>query len=177
MWFFGGKEFEQDYVSLIILAILVFTVSLGTWQYDQLFLPLGKEKIGLKCQVFMAIISIVSNILFIPKWGYIGASISLAIAEISGTVYGVWYAKNKIHEVKINYINKSLVKYIFASCIMSVSIMLFKLLKYGYILNIVFGIFIGSVVYFGILCFTNDDICKGYVNYFLNKIKRNSLKQ
>lgn len=176
MWFFGGKEFENAYVSLIILSILVFTVSLGTWQYDQLFLPLGREKVGLKGQIIIALISICSNIILIPKYGYIGASISLVLAEISGTTYGIWYAKNKIHEVKINYFTKSLLKYIFASMIMSLAIMLFKLLRYGYILNIVFGISIGAVIYFGILYFINDDICKGFIDYLLNKIKRNTVE-
>jgi len=122
--------------------------------------------------MFMALVSITGNIVLIPKFGYIGASISIVLAEISGTIYGVWYAKNKIQEVKINYINKSLLKYIFASLIMSAVIIIFKLLKYGYITNIIFGVFVGAVLYLGILYIINDNICKGFVDYFLDKIKR-----
>lgn len=177
MWFFGGKEFENAFLALSILSVLVFTVSLGTWQYNQLFLPLGREKVGLKCQMFMALVSITTNIILIPKFGYIGASISLVIAEISGTVYGVWYAKNKINEVEIRYTTKSLFKYIFASLIMSVVIMFFKLLRYGSIINITFGILIGGVVYLGILYLIKDDICRKFVNYFINKIKENILNK
>lgn len=172
MWVLGGKEFQGAYISLIILSILVFTVSLGTWQYSQLFVPLGREKVGLQCQIFIALVSICSNIVLIPKYGYIGASISLVLAEISGTIYGVYYAKTKIKEVKVNYITKSLLKSIFASLIMALAIMVFKLLKYGYIFNIMFGTFIGVVVYFGILYLMNDDICREFINYFLNKIKK-----
>ena len=171
MWFFGGKEFEGAYVSLIILSILVFTVSLGTWQYNQLFVPVGKEMVGLKVQVFMALVSIGTNIILIPKFGYIGASISLAFAEITGTVYGVYYAKNKINEVKIKYITKPLIKYIFASMIMALMIVIFKSFEFEYIVNIIFGIIIGAMIYFGILYLSNDCICREFIEYFISKIK------
>lgn len=174
MWVLGGKEFESAFISLSILSILVFTVSLGTWQYDQLFLPLGREKVGLKGQICMALVSIITNIVLIPKFGYIGASISLVISEISGTIIGVWYAKSKIKEVKIKYITRSLLKYIFSSLIMALIIITFKLFKFTYVINIVFGIFAGGITYFGILYLISDVICREFVYYFINKIKRNS---
>lgn len=176
MLFFGGKEFENAYISLIIISILVFTVSLGTWQSNQLLLPLGREKIGLKAQIMIALVSISSNIILTPKFGYIGASISFILAEISGTIYSVYYIKNKIYEVKIKYITYSLIKYIFSSSIMLLVIMFFKLIKFGYIDNIVFGIFIGPIIYFGMLYAMNDDICREFINYFINKINKNYLK-
>lgn len=176
MWLFGGKEFENAYVSLIILSILVFTVSLGTLQYDQLFLPLGREKVGLRGQMLMAFVSITTNFALIPKFGYIGASISLLMAEICGTIYGVYYAKNKIIEIKFNYITKSLLKYIFSSIIMGLIIVFFRILGFGYIINIVFGILVGSIVYFSILYIINDDVCREVINYFINRITRKSRK-
>ncbi|MEI8198962.1 MAG: flippase [Eubacteriales bacterium] len=172
MWMFGGKEFADASISLIILSVLVFTVSLGTWQYDQLFLPLGIEKIGLKAQAFMAISSMIGNVLLIPKFGFIGASISLVIAEICGTIYGVWYIKNKTHEFKIKYFTQSLAKYVFASLVMTLVIILFKLFKYGYIPNIIFGIFVGVFIYFAMLCLLNDDVSKEFLDYLRNKIKK-----
>lgn len=172
MWFFGGKEFESAFMSLVILSVLVFTVSLGTWQYDQLFVPLGREKIGLKSQIFMAVVSIGSNIILIPKFGYIGASFSFVFAEITGTVYAVYYAKKKINEVRIKYLTKSLVNYIFSSLIMTFIIVGFKFLKFGYIINIIFGVFMGPIVYFGMLYLIKDDICREFVNYLMKKLKK-----
>lgn len=177
MWFFGGKEFESAYMSLIILSILIFTVSLGTWQYNQLFLPLSKEKVGLKGQVIMALVSILGNITLIPKYGYIGASFSLIVAEITGTTYGVYYAKKEISKVKIKYITKPLVKYILVSIIMTLVILIFKFLKFKYMINIIFGIVIGPIVYFGILYLIKDDICREFIDYFINKIEIFFLKR
>jgi O-antigen/teichoic acid export membrane protein len=172
MMLFGGSEFAEAYVALIILSILVFTVSLGTWQYDQLYLPLGIEKIGLRTQIFMALASICGNLILIPKFGYIGASISLVMAEIFGTIYGVWYVKKRTHEVKVKYLTKSLVKYILAAFLMSLLIVLFRFSDSGYLLNIVFGVLVGSMVYFGVLYLIKDDICKEFISFIHKKISR-----
>jgi len=171
MWFFGGEEFEEAFISLIILSMLVFTVSLSTWQYNQIFVPFGKEVIGLKSQIFMAVVSILSNLLLIPLYGYIGASISLLIAEISGTIYGVYYAKKKISELSIQYITNSLIKYIFSSMIMATFIIIFKLFDFGYLINISFGIFFGAIIYFGILYFIKDEVCSLFINYVMAKFR------
>lgn len=172
MWLLGGKEFVDAYSSLIIISILVFTVSLGTWQYEQLFLPLGREKIGINGQFIMAVISIIFNIILVPNYGYIGASISLVLAEISGTIFGVYYAKYKITEVKVDYITKSLIKYILSSGCMMLVIVLFKLLGFGYIINILFSIIIGSLIYFTVLYIIGDNICREVINYLIDKMKK-----
>ncbi|SFQ62618.1 Membrane protein involved in the export of O-antigen and teichoic acid [Psychrobacillus psychrotolerans] len=170
VWVIGGEEFEGAFISLIIVAILVFTVSLGTWQYDQLFLPLGHEKIGLKNQLFMALMSLLLNILLVPKYGYIGASISLVITEISGTIFGIYYAKRKITEVKFKYITKSFSKYIVASIIMGLVIQWFKFLGFASLYNIAFGIIFGSCIYLSLLFFLKESICREFYHYFQNKV-------
>lgn len=170
MYFFGGREFEGAYISLIILSILVFNVSFGTWQYNQLFIPVEKEMVGLKIQIFMAILSVGTNLILIPRYGYIGASISLVFAEISGTMFAIYYAKNKIKEVKVTYITKSLLKYIFASMIMLFVILLFKFLNFGCMVNIIFGLFVGVPIYFGILYLIKDKLLIEFIYYFREKI-------
>jgi O-antigen/teichoic acid export membrane protein len=170
MLFFGGKEFEGAYQSLIIMAGLVFTVSLGNWQYNQLFLPLGKEKIGLRGQIFMSIISLLSNFILVPKYGYIGATISIVLAESSGTFYGVYYVKKYINDVKVDYITKPLIKYIVASLSMSLAILLFKQLNLWYIINVIFGISVGGFLYFVLLYFLNDNISREFIMYLKRKI-------
>ncbi len=170
MLFFGGKEFEGAYMSLVIVSVLVFTVSLETWQYKQLFVPLGKEKIGLRVQVLIALVSVAANLLLTPTFGYIGASVSIVIAEVTGTAYCIYYAKYKITEVKIKYNTKSLPKFVFSSLIMTLIIGGFRLFEFGYIYNILFGISAGALVYFGTLYLIKDDVCHEVVNYLLKKI-------
>lgn len=169
MWVFGGNEFEKAYISLLILSILIFVVSLGTWQYNQLFLPLNMEKVALKGQLLMAICSVCGNFILVGKFGYIGASISLVFSEVIGTSYNVLYCKRRIRKVKVRYITISLIKYTSASLIIITLIGIFKSFNFGHIFNIAFTMFIGSVLYILILYMFKDNILLEFVNYVLKK--------
>lgn len=179
LWLIGGEELQVASISLITLAILVFIVSLGTWQYNQLIVPLGYEKVGLKIQLLMALISLLFNILLVPKYGYFGASVSLVIAEASGIIIGVIYGKIIISSVRFKYITNSLPKYVLSSLIMAISVLSFKFLYLGSIINLVVGVIIGPIVYLGILYFLNENICRQYIKVILNKIgfKNNKVKK
>lgn len=170
MRFFGGTEFEGAYISLVIVSILVLIVSLGTWLYDQLFLPLEREKISLRIQIFMALICLILNMLLVPKYGYIGASISLVVTEVSGTLYGVYYAKIKIKEVTIKYITKSFSKYLAASIIMGLLLIGLKFIGFDYIYNIVIGIIGGSCIYFFLLYAFKETIVREILQYLFFRI-------
>lgn len=176
MWLFGGDEFKIAYKALIILSILIFTVALGNWQYNQIIIPLGKEKVGLKVQMIMAGISLISNIFLVPLLGYIGASISLVITEIIGTIYGVFYIKRRVNEVNIIYVTKSLIKYSIASIIMIIAIIIFKLLEFGYIYNIIFGVIVGPIIYFIVLIILKEEICLEGISYLLFKLNLKAYK-
>lgn len=170
LWLIGGEELQAASISLITLAILVFIVSLGTWQYNQLIVPLGHEKIGLKIQVLMAFISLVFNILLVPKYGYLGASISLVVAEASGTILGVIYGKKVIVSVRFKYITRSLPKYLMASLIMAITILGLNFVNLGSMIHVIVGVMIGPIVYLGILYFLKENICRQYFKVILNKI-------
>ncbi len=172
MYFFGGKEFEKAYLALVIVSLLVFIVSLSTWQFNQLFLPFGLEKFALKAQLLIAIISFSLNIILIPKYGYIGASISIIIAECSGTLYGVFYSKAKIKEVEVIYMTKSLRQYIFSSICMTCILYVVKLLNLGYMSNILICTVLGSTIYFAILYIVKDEIVMELFNFFIIKVKK-----
>ena len=170
MWLLGGKEFIEAYKALIILSGLIFTVSLSTWQYNQILVPIGREKVGLKVQGLMAIISILTNIILIPKFGFIGVSISLVFAEVIGTVYSICYIKRNVREVNIKYINKSLIKYIIASIIMTFIIFQLGLLNTGSFMKIFIMITLGSTSYFAILYLIREPICREFVVSVYKKV-------
>ena len=170
LWLIGGVELQAASISLVILAILVFVVSLGSWQYNQLLIPLGHEKMGLKVQLLMALISLTFNLILIPIYGYIGASISLVIAEASGTIIGIIYMKKVLVSVKVNYITNSLPKYFLASLIMALTVLGVKLINLGSFFNLIIGLIIGSMIYFAILYILNESICRQHLTNILYKI-------
>lgn len=170
LWLIGGEELQVASNALITLAILVFIVSLGTWQYNQLVVPLGHEKIGLKIQLLMALISLLFNILLVPKYGYFGASISLVVAETSGTILGIIYGKKILVSVHFNYITKSLPKYIVASLLMATTILGLNYFNISNVMKVLIGVMIGPIIYLGILYFLKETICRQYFELIISKI-------
>ncbi|MDP4145746.1 MAG: flippase [Bacillota bacterium] len=171
MYFFGGREFLQAYMSMSIVSVLVFVVSIGTWQYNQLFIPLGYEKIGLKNQLLMAVISLSLNAILVPRLSYIGASITIVVTEVVGTLVAVYYSKVKIKKVKVEYLTKSLYKYLIASAFMSFSIFIIEYFKFSYLENILLSLAVCPIIYFGTLLVIKEEISAEVVNIISGKLK------
>ena len=177
MWFFGGKEFEQAYLTLSIVSVLIFVVAIGTWQYNQLFLPLGYEKFALKAQIIMALVSLSLNFILVPKLSNIGASMTIVCAEVIGTIYAIGYAKLKVKEVKIAYLTKSFYKYIFSSICMTLIILIIKYVNLGHAFNIVLSIVVSPIIYFSILYLIKEQVAIEFIRYFSNKFNFISIKK
>lgn len=82
-WILGiyGKEFISSYTILLILSfILPFKAS--SYVYGNGLTSLSKEYIRLYAQIFVAVISVTLNLIFIPKYWPTGVAIVLAISEI-----------------------------------------------------------------------------------------------
>lgn len=170
LWLIGGEELQAASNALITFAILVLIVSLGTWQYNQLIVPLGHEKIGLKIQLLMALISLSFNILLVPKYGYFGASISLVVAETTGTIIGIIYGKKVFVTARFHYITKSLPKYIVASLLMAISVLSLNFLELTNVIKVLVGLMVGATVYLGMLYFLKEAICRQHVDAIVTKI-------
>lgn len=169
MWAFGGNEFETASNSLIIVSLTVLIVSVGTWGFNQALLPCGKEKIALKGQLVMAIISIVLNLLLIPKFGYLGASISLVVAELVGTMVGIYIIKETF---KFKYITKGLIRDIKASVVMVFGILLIKSnpMMTSNLIKLIVSLLIAPVIYFICLLLLKDYIVKDILRRFFKKM-------
>lgn len=152
----GGQEFIPATQGLIILAPLTLLLTFGSWQYYQIILPMKKEILGLKIQIYMACISVICNLLLIPRYGYIGAAYSLLVAEGSGPLLGLYILKYK-QKIKIEIVTKSLWKYILASIIMSFTIVVVKNVLFE-IKYLIFLIIIGGIVYFTVLFLLKEEI-------------------
>lgn len=126
MFFFGGNEFVNGRYSLMILSLLVIFISIGTWQYNQILIPAGEEKIGLRLQTMSACISLLLNFIIVPQMGYIGTSIVIVFIEAFGTFIGGMLIKRWHKDIKIKYLSKTLFKSIVASSIMSIVVIFIK---------------------------------------------------
>lgn len=167
--FIGGNEFINASLPLKILAPLVIIISLGTWSYLQIMIPIGEEKLGTLIQILMAIVNICLNILLIPKYSYIGAAISLLITEITGPFVSFYFLKKKI---KFILITNSLKKYLISTLLMGFFIIILKSRIEGLLLLLLSGI-IGGCIYLLSLILMKEKIIYIFYKKLYEKIRRN----
>lgn len=121
---FGPSYIQSVIVLQIIVWGIVFTFAGAA--FIKLFESINKQMIITKLSATCMILNIILNLALIPKFSYIGASISTLITEIIlvSSIFWVSYKIDyKISKIKILAI---LSKVIFASLIMGIFILCFK---------------------------------------------------
>ena len=98
-----GVEFINAKYSLFILLFGQF-INILCGSVGYILLMTGKEKILRNIIVVSGIINVVLNIILIPYWGILGASISSSVSIISWNIFGLIYIYNKYGFLTINII-------------------------------------------------------------------------
>lgn len=158
MLFLGGEEFVPASYSLQIISILVVVNSIGTWQVNQILIPYRKEKIAFNIQCIAAVISVVLNIVLVPKLSFIGAAIAWFITELMLVFMEGIAIKKVCKDIKIEYITLSFKKYFISVLIMAIPILITKSIVDNYMLVIFISVFISPIVYACSCILLKDDI-------------------
>lgn len=172
MIFLGGKEFIEAKYSLYIISILVLTTSIGAWQVNQILIPHKKENVAFKLQSMAAVISIVLNIILIPKYSYIGAAIAWGISEIFLTATEGLFIRREIKSLKINYLNKTLLKYVISVVLMGIFILMIKNTIINNNLIVILSVLISPMVYVFSALLLKDEIIYEIFNNLRKKIRK-----
>ncbi|OOM81525.1 putative O-antigen transporter [Clostridium puniceum] len=172
MQLLGGWEFLPATPALQIISILILISSIGGWQVNQILIPHRLENLAFKLQSIGAVISCTLNIFLINKYSYIGASWAWVATETILVIASAIFIRKNCIDIKIQYLNKSLVKYCISVIIMGLSIYTIKLLIQNYILIIVASILICPILYFSILILLKDDIIMTMINGIKNKYRK-----
>lgn len=167
MIFLGGVEFIEAKYSLMIISCLCLLTSIGAWQVNQVLLPNGKEKLALKIQSTVAVLSIILNIILIPKYTYIGAAIAWTISECVLTILEAIFIRKEIKTLKIKYLTSSFIKYLLAVVMMGISIVIIKMFITNYILVIGVSLVVAPIIYFGMIIILKDKIVLEGINQIL----------
>lgn len=150
----SGDEYAESYVALRFLCIAMFFSLFAAIFANLVLLPFRQETVILKASAVSAFVNIALNFFFINYWGYTGAALTTAFAELIVAI--ICYAKSKRYfELKIN-VKDCLVCIIgcfVIGCICSFSHFLFSYT----VLNELITIIVAAVFYFVILfCFKNS---------------------
>ncbi len=151
--------FGADYLnSVIVLQIIIWTAvfTFAGAAFVKLFESINKQMIITKISAICVIVNIFLNLLLIPKYSYVGASISTTITEI--ILVGSIFAVTPKIGYGINYKKtlKIILKVLIASLIMGIFIWYFQSL------NLLILVCLAILLYLIILCLIkgidNDDI-------------------
>lgn len=148
----AGQEFIYSAQPMKILAFAVGLIFLGNLGGRSL-IALDLQRQGMWIYIIGAIFNVLSNIIVIPKYGYIGASFTTLFTEII-VIFSIFWLIYKKTQYKIEL--RTLEKVLLSGFFMSVPIYFFK----DY--NILIPAFIGLLAYFSFLYlikgFTKEDI-------------------
>jgi O-antigen/teichoic acid export membrane protein len=149
--------FGQEYVqSIIALQILIWTIvfTFAGASFVQLLQSTNNQFVLTKISGICVIINVILNLIFIPKFSYIGASIATLITEIILVGYIIRANYNIGFGIKSDLIVKDISKILFSCLIMGSFIWYFKSL------NIFILIILAILLYLGILYFIKgfDDV-------------------
>lgn len=169
MMLLGGIKFLEASPLLSLMSINILVLAIGTWNYNQILLPTGNEKKGLKTITFMAIISITCNFMLIRTIGYIGVGISWVATEIFGMITNLIYTK-KIIKYKI--LTNEFLKYIISTFIVIITIILIKFRFDNYLVIITLSLIICPSLYFSNLILLKEK----YTMQMLSAIKGKLLR-
>ena len=83
----SGTEYYGAILPMRIIMPLIFIVGIAQILAIQALIPLKKDKIILRASFLCAAISIISNIIFVEKYGATGSAIVLSLCETTVTFY------------------------------------------------------------------------------------------
>ena len=160
---FFGEEYMKSSDILNVLSFLFIFMGINSVTGSQYLISTGQQNKHTKFLLIGGGINIVLNIILIPKFMSIGASIASVIGEATISILELHYL-NKTKQYNSKGIIKYVYKYLISGIIMLVSILLFE--KYiSTLIGILFVVAIGAIIYFAILIILRDDL-------LLNEVKK-----
>lgn len=163
---FAGKNYYDAVITIQLLSPIIIIVGLAYFVGLQILYPYRKEWQYTIAVSIAAVLNIIANSIFIPKFAQNGAVIGTLIAELSGLIIQCFFARKYLK--KTDLISSNSLKYIIASVIMFLVIKFIPNFEKNLILHCVSRIFIGSFVYLLILFLLKEKI----ISNFFNKLKR-----
>jgi len=120
---FAGTAFAFSAVLMRLLVPLIFLIGMSTVFGLQILVPFHKEKKLLIAVTIGAVISVVLNVVLIPKFASKGAAYAILITELAITLFTFYYAKKTI---SFTYPYKKALHYLLLSVLLIPIALFFK---------------------------------------------------
>ncbi len=168
----AGPAYIDASIALRILAIaLAFSLVWGIVM-NMILLPSGADKPCLKACSISAVVNIVANLIFVPNYGIVAASVTTALSQLIGVLICLPYVDKQIKIPKLKQI-------IFGPLVGGILIMFYLIVCVRYICGlwkIVIISLSGSVIiYFIIQIMLKNEWVMEFLEGFRNKLSKISM--
>jgi len=173
---FFGPGYEKVELLLIILSFLAIIIGLSNANGYQYLLPTGKENILTITVTAGAISNFILNLILIPRYYSLGASISTIVAETLVTLVGfIYIRKEKIFSLR--KIVKDSLKYLISGIIMLIGLLFIKQYLSTSIVSLIILTVSGVIIYILFILLLKDEFVLKLYKDGIKIIKRKLKKQ
>ena len=158
-----SNQYEPSIIALQILIISAF-FSFLTFPIGALLNACDKQKINTRNIGIVMIVNIIINLILIPRFSFVGASIAALCSQTLLFALGLIYVSSITHYDK-KFLGWSFVKILFASILMGA---LAYILKNQ--IHLILNIIVSGLAYFGIIMSTNT-ISRNDISDMINLVK------
>lgn len=161
-----GQEFENSGIIIMLLSFTILFSGIANVIRTNYLIPFELDKIYVTSTILGAIMNLIANIIFIPKYGAFGACIGTLLAEFMVMFYQFVKVRN---DVDSKYFIKCLFNYIYKSIFIIIPLMIIKLIISNLMLRIIIQVVISVIIYFA--------INYNYIVYEFLGVKKNEKKR
>lgn len=171
--FFLGDGYESVSMLIKIISPILLMIGISNVIGMQYLLPTKKQNQYTISVIVGATVNLILNLILIPKYKAIGASIATVIAETTVTAIQIIYIRNEINLLEIIILG---IKNAIASLIMFISaVFIGKIITTSTSSLIIIQILFSVIIYFGILIIFRDKFVIDNIKLIYNKfIKKDS---
>lgn len=170
---FFGPGFEEVSYLINITAPTLFFIAASNVFSIQYLIPINKVKEYTVSVTIGAIINVTLNLILIPKYKAIGASIDTLAAEFSVMLMQYFFVRKN---VKNKYFLLSVARYIFASIIMFGVIRIIEKYMMREIITVMAQVVTGIIVYILVLAALRDKVNSTIFKIIFSRIYKNPMQ-
>lgn len=168
-WFLG-KGYEEVIPVMMILSVIILFISMSSVSGSQYLTAINKTKVLTIACITGAIINIIANAIFIPKYNALGAAIGTILAELAVFIIEIHYIKEVITMKELFKHSK---KYLVSGIVMFIICITIGYYLEASIITSLIQIIAGGLTYFILLYVLKDDFFKECINKGITILKPN----
>lgn len=166
---FFGDGYSEVILLMSVLSPIIPIIGISNVIGVQYSLSINRQKIYTTSVIIGAILNFFANLLLIPIYGALGACIGTVIAELSVSLYQLYYIRKDFSIFSILKLSKN---YFISAFVMFVICFLPNLLFNDNLILVISKVILGGIIYFIMLFLLKDSLFNDVMNRIFKNVKK-----